>query len=375
MLEYKHVIISLTVRFASSASESPIVTATHTNMKTLAFVIALLGVTGVISVTDLGEMEVDSWCVTYVSTYLVPVVNQGDHPTIEPGEERPAAEDSGRLPFAPSLRPTFARNTSSSTRHTLSDSSVVSSKPSIPAGRPQGQSVAGTRSSDSTAGDLVSITSTNIAPTSGDLESVINTNTNTITTSSELEPVVSTNTIPTSSGIAEVESRSIIFQVSIPDNEKRSIKKRVSGGFVGNDNPGTCTFADVFNLADGQLFEGGIPIYYSSGEDYKELSGKDIPSEGAIKSTFLVSERSLVFKNPRLPNGEAGFCQDTDGRVYITFTNGPPGCTVVNLAVYDSMNTLNIFLEVANSGFRGPMSKWPTYWWRGLIYYIQCGYL
>lgn len=347
-------------------------------MKTPAFVIALLGVAGVISMTDLEEMEVDSWCVTYVSTYLVPVVNQGDRPTIEPGEEKPAAEDSGRLPFAPSLRPTFARNTSSSTGNTLSGSSIVSSEPSILAGRPQGQSVAETRSSHSTAGDLVSITSNNIAPTSSDVEFIVNTNTNTITASSELEPTVSTNSIPTSSGITEPEGRSIIFQVSIPDNpdnEKRSIEKRVSGGFVGNDNPGTCTFANVFNLADGQLFEGGIAIYYSSGEDYKELSGQDLPSEGAIKSTFLVSERSLVFKNPRLPNGEAGFCQDTDGRVYITFTNGPPGCTVVNLAVYDGMNTFNIFLEVANSGFSGPMSKWPTCWGRGFIYYIQCCYL
>lgn len=298
--------------------------------------------------TDLGEMEVDSWCVTYVSTYLVPVVDQGDHPTIESEEEKPAAEDSGRLPFAPSLRPTFARNTSSLIGNALSGSSIVSSEPSIPVGRPQGQSVAETRSSDSTAGDLVSITSTNIAPTSSDLESIIDTNTNTITASSELEPAVSTNSISSSSGIPEPEGRSIIFQVSIPDNpdnEKRSIKKRVSGGFVGNDNPGTCTFANVFNLADSQLFEGGVPIYYSSGEDYKELSGQDIPSEGAIKSTFMVSERSLVFKNPRLPNGEAGFCQDTNGRVYITFTNGPPGCTVVNLAVYDGMNVFTIFFK------------------------------
>ncbi|KAI6765495.1 hypothetical protein HG530_006565 [Fusarium avenaceum] len=183
-----------------------------------------------------------------------------------------------------------------------------------------------------------------MAPTLSDFGSIINTNTNTITNSSELEPAVSTNSIPTSSVIPEHEGRSIIFQVSIPDNpdnEKRSIKKRVSGGFVGNDNPGTCTFADVFNLADGQLFEGGVPIYYSSGEDYKEPSGQDIPSEGAIKSTFMVSERNLVFKNPRLPNGEAGFCQGTNGRVYITFTKGLPGCTVVNLAVYDVVQCQN----------------------------------
>jgi hypothetical protein len=193
-----------------------------------------------------------------------------------------------------------------------------------------------------------------------------------------LESVASTNTIPTSSGIIEPEGRSIIFQVSIPnipDNEKRSINKRVSGGFVGNDNPGICTFANVFNLADGQLLEGGVPIYYSSGEDYKELSGQGIPSEGAIKSTFMVSEQRLVFRNTKLPNGEAGFCQDTDGRVYITFTNGPPGCTVINLAAYDGMNAVNIILEVTNSSFSGPMPKWPTRWDRGLIYYLQCCYL
>jgi hypothetical protein len=136
------------------------------------------------------------------------------------------------------------------------------------------------------------------------LVSIANTNTNTIPTFGELESVVSTNTMPTSSGIIEPEGRSIIFQVSIPnipDNEKRSVNKRVSGGFVGNDNPGTCTFANVFNLADDQLFEGGVPIYYSPGEDYKELSGQEIPSEGAIKSTFMVSGQRLVFKNPSCP--------------------------------------------------------------------------
>jgi hypothetical protein len=50
-----------------------------------------------------------------------------------------------------------------------------------------------------------------------------------------------------------------------------------------------------------------------------------------------------VFRNSGLPNGDAGFCQVSDGQVYITFTTGPPGCVPVNLAVYDSKHTLHVF--------------------------------
>ncbi|CAG7564261.1 unnamed protein product [Fusarium equiseti] len=152
--------------------------------------------------------------------------------------------------------------------------------------------------------------------------------------STELGSTVSTDAIPTSSGFIEPAGRSVIFQVSVVDNQKRSTNKRQAiGGFVGNDNPQSCTFAATFNLAEGQLFEGGTPIYYS-GESYKELSGLDFPSSGSITKTFEDTGR-LVFRNSALPNGRAGFCQTLDGIVYVTFTNGPVGCISVELVVYD----------------------------------------
>ena len=156
------------------------------------------------------------------------------------------------------------------------------------------------------------------------------------TSSLSIEPgsVISTDAIPTSSGFVEPAGRSVIFRISVADNQRRNaIKRQAIGGFVGNDNPESCTFAATFNLAEGQLFEGGAPIYYS-GESYKELSGLGSPSSGSITKTFVDTGR-LVFRNSGLPNGRAGFCQTPDGIVYVTFTNGPTGCIAIELVVYD----------------------------------------
>ncbi|KAM0541485.1 hypothetical protein ACHAPJ_013220 [Fusarium lateritium] len=153
---------------------------------------------------------------------------------------------------------------------------------------------------------------------------------------SDLSSTASTASFPTSSSIDEPAGRSIILLVSlsVPDNERRDLNKRANGGFVGTNNPDVCTFAAVFNLAQGQLFDGGVPVYYS-GEAFKELAGKDRPSGDSITKTFTTSRGYLVFKNSGLPNGVAGFCQDSNGKVYITFTAGPPGCVPVDLGFYD----------------------------------------
>ncbi|KAF5664272.1 hypothetical protein FHETE_7154 [Fusarium heterosporum] len=295
-------------------------------MKTLAFGIALLGATSLCSANDQGEMEMDTWCVTYVSTYLAPVANEGDRPTDESGEKS-TADNSGRLPFVPSIWPTFAKNTSSVTQTTSSGLSFIGSDSSTLGIESSGLSLIGSDlpTSESQSSKDVS--------TSQELSSNAPT--------SDVESVISTSLAPTSSGIIEPQGRSIIFQVSIPNDNKRSINKRATGGFVGNDNPGKCTFAAVFNLAEGQLFESGMPIYYAAGEDYKELSGQDVPPSGSIKTTFAAGGDGLVFTNSGLPNGEAGFCQGPDGQVYITFTSGPPGCVVVNLAAYEATQCQN----------------------------------
>lgn len=102
---------------------------------------------------------------------------------------------------------------------------------------------------------------------------------------------------------------------------------------MGNENPDICSLASIFNLADGQLFQGGLSIYYS-GEDYKELIGEDSPPPDAITKTFTSQGQRLAFVNENLPSGRAGFCQDSNGLVYITFTTGPSDCEPIELAAY-----------------------------------------
>uniref|UniRef100_A0A0D2Y3F2 DUF7908 domain-containing protein n=1 Tax=Fusarium oxysporum (strain Fo5176) TaxID=660025 RepID=A0A0D2Y3F2_FUSOF len=147
---------------------------------------------------------------------------------------------------------------------------------------------------------------------------------------------ITSSTLPTSTGIVEPPGRSVIFLVQAPSNQKRDIKKREIGGFVGADNPDVCTFALTFNLAEGQLFVNGLPTSYA-GEDYKALGVQDEDSfiQGSITKTFGTTGRTLFFRNSGLPNGEAGFCQDSSGQVYITFSASPPGCVPVTLGVYD----------------------------------------
>ncbi|KAF4449059.1 hypothetical protein F53441_7603 [Fusarium austroafricanum] len=184
--------------------------------------------------------------------------------------------------------------------------------------------------------------SLDIAPTeaqtsSGDLSSGLTTGslTNIILTS-----LMSTDSaaFPTSSGIVEPPGRSVIFLIQQEsDNQKRDIKKRATGGFVGANNPDICTFASVFNLAEGRLFSGGLPIFYDSGEEFKVLDGQSGGSltSSSITRTFETIDQALVFRNSGLPNGQAGFCQVSSGQVYVTFGTQPLGCEPVTLVVYD----------------------------------------
>ncbi|CCT72866.1 uncharacterized protein FFUJ_12760 [Fusarium fujikuroi IMI 58289] len=141
----------------------------------------------------------------------------------------------------------------------------------------------------------------------------------------------------TTTGIIEPGGQIVIFLIQLPDDDrKRSINKREVGGFVGDGSPDTCTFASTFNLAQGQLFKNDNPLFYS-GEDFKELVNQGMPPSDAITKGFASTGTSLTFQNDDLPNGQAGFCQTSDGQVYITFTSKPPGCTPITLGVHDGM--------------------------------------
>ncbi|KAF4954225.1 hypothetical protein FSARC_12202 [Fusarium sarcochroum] len=295
-------------------------------MKSFIFTAAVLGAVGIFSAADQASMEMDSWCITYLSTYLGPVSNQASAlPSAEQEAEEPIAQDSGRLPLAPSILPTFRRNTSTS----LTQSTLI-------------EDVQDALTLDTSIISLQSVDTSRFAPVSAETSDLNVEPTGQLTdelaTSATLardsSSTTSTDISPTSSSINEPAGRSIILLVSVTDNGRRDLNKRATGGFVGNDHPDICTFAAVFNLAKDQLFEGGVPIYYS-GEAFKDLAGQGPPSKDSITTTFTTSSEYLVFRNSGLPKGDAGFCQDSGGKVYITFTAGPPGCVPVHLAIYD----------------------------------------
>ncbi|RGP61620.1 hypothetical protein FSPOR_9946 [Fusarium sporotrichioides] len=206
-------------------------------MKFYSITNALLGCIGTASAAQYASVDVDTWCITYLSTYLVPV-------SIESG-----------------------------------------------------------------TGDKSSV-----FPESTRVSTILDSTTE-----------LSTAAFPTSSGIVVPTGRSIILRIEESRNQKRDTGENIRGGFVGPGDPDICTFAAVFTLADDQLYDDGVPRFYS-GEDYKMLLGQggmEPPMRGSITRTFETNDRILVFRNSSLPNGEAGFCQDSNGQVYITFTDLP----------------------------------------------------
>lgn len=319
-------------------------------MKSFAFIAVVLKVAEAVSANDLAAMKspADTWCITYLSTYIAAVTNQGDlSPTDRPDNEVPSAQNSGRLPFAPSLRPTFARNTSVSiTRsamsmkalnHPLKNTHIITGTDIGPDSSILTSEVINTADTsllNSEPSDL------DVTPTVVQSSSAILTFTDGLST--VVTPTTDVEATSTSTDIIEPAGRIVIFLIQTADNGKRSFYKRANNEFVGENSPEVCTFAATFNLVEGQagsqLFAEGLPIYYS-GEDYKELSAQGRPPRGSVTSRFTDSGGTLAFRNSELPNGEASFCQDADGQVYITFTTGPSGCTPVSLGIYNGMHS------------------------------------
>ncbi|RKK71279.1 hypothetical protein BFJ69_g11127 [Fusarium oxysporum] len=243
----------------------------------------------------------DTWCITYLSTYLAPI--------------------SGQPASSPSRHLTFFGNSSAATASYTNDQSIIASE------------TVTTPTLDSDLSTLSVARTDSEAPSSGPMTGSL---AEPIVTPSLSATDITSSTLPTSTGVVEPPGRSVIFLVQAPSNQKRDIKKREIGGFVGADNPDVCTFALTFNLAEGQLFVNGLPTSYA-GEDYKALGVQDEDSfvQGSITKTFGTTGRTLFFRNSGLPNGEAGFCQDSSGQVYIIFSASPPGCVPVTLGVYD----------------------------------------
>ncbi|KAL0937978.1 uncharacterized protein CTRU02_207709 [Colletotrichum truncatum] len=150
-------------------------------------------------------------------------------------------------------------------------------------------------------------------------------------------PGISTSTNTALSSSSPSALQPLIFLV-IPGStlKKRSLSKRIVGGFVAQNTNGdrqNCNSADVYNLAFGRLLFNGVPVYYS-GENYKLLNAGSTPPENAITTTFSISGGILRFSNPVLPVDQASFCQDNNAQVYITFASRPPNCEPVALIAY-----------------------------------------
>ncbi|KAF5989365.1 hypothetical protein FBULB1_1023 [Fusarium bulbicola] len=182
----------------------------------------------------------ESWCVTYLSTYLVPISAATSSP-------------------AESSLPGIESSTSLDISVTLNSSSSLSFAPGV-------------------------------TSSSG-------------TTEVETAP-------PSSTTVPSILDEQIVFRVvpDTPDNNR--LRRRALGGFIGSPSE-ICNNANVFNLVDGQLLEGSVPIYFN-GEDYKVFGGQQgpVPSD-AITRTFFRDGDILRFRSSRIiPNGEAGFFQE-----------------------------------------------------------------
>ncbi|KAM0215482.1 hypothetical protein ACHAQI_003283 [Fusarium lateritium] len=292
-------------------------------MRRFISIAAILGAVGVIAVPDHAAIELNTFCVTYLSTYLVPI---SQNASLSTGTEFEGLSTltSGQLTVEPPLLTTV-----DGTTYTLTDQPGLTSNPtdsitSLAPGEIASSVLASLNSQSSVLESLSSRTETGTLTDEPPLLTTIDLGTTTITA-----------IIPTSSGVIEPLGQSIILAVNLDNsNQERSVHKRTLGGFVGPNDPNVCTFASTFNFAQDQLFVSGLPVFYSPGDSNKELIGGDNLPGDAITRGFTTAGGALGFNNADLPGGAASFCQTVDGRVFIVFTEGPPECTPVNLLVY-----------------------------------------
>ncbi|KAG5772717.1 hypothetical protein H9Q72_001217 [Fusarium xylarioides] len=261
----------------------------------------VLGTSGVLSMAGHGDMSLDTYCVTYLSTYLVPVANPGrstgassSQPTFAGNSSLPVTqiESQSVLTFDTSVITSDATKASSSGEVEPTEAQSGSEIES------RGELTSGTTVIAS--GDATGVSSSAaIEPTQAQsgsetvsFDSTIGTLTDQITTSSG--STVSNDALTTSTGIIEPPGRSVIILISASDTRKR---QNTDKGFVGDNNPSICTFAESFNFAEEQLFENGVPLFYN-GEDYKELAAGSTPPEGAVTRLFTTAGRSLQVELP-----------------------------------------------------------------------------
>ncbi|KAF4895022.1 hypothetical protein CGCF415_v012131 [Colletotrichum fructicola] len=194
-------------------------------------------------------------------------------------------------------------------------------------------------SAASSIGPVLSLRSSSLTSPSGPLSSAITSRSDISGLSSPTQFTTvssSSSSSPLPSGSAANVQPLIFLIVPGPTLVKRSLRRRVLGGFVvenTNEDRQDCNNAKPYDLAFGQLSIDGVPVFYA-GESYKLLNAGGIPPVDSVITTFSVSEGTLQFSNPILPVDQASFCQDRTARVYITFASRPPNCDPVSLVAY-----------------------------------------
>ncbi|KAF5702942.1 hypothetical protein FMUND_13255 [Fusarium mundagurra] len=284
-------------------------------MKSQILIWTLLGIRGVLAEAEYGKMYMETQCITYLSTFLVPVSSPG--------------QSSGKLTGTSSLQ-VVAENSSVALIQTDSQSALGT------------LITLGTAEVSTSSGFEFSSVGNQLSGVGSSSETPITTEESPSTSSVVLESTFSTASL-TSTSIIEPPGRIVIFLIRepTPNAQKRSFNRRqnTDEGFVGDGNPDSCTDAESFNLAQEQLFIEGVPFFYN-GQDFTELTAGPVPPVGAVTRIFGTSSRLLEIRNPDIPDG-AGFCLASDGTVYVTFTNGPAGYVPIVLKVYDERQCQN----------------------------------
>ncbi len=179
-----------------------------------------------------------------------------------------------------------------------------------------------------------------IGSLSPDITALLSTSINPLTIMPSPTPITvftSTSAIPSSIVILSAQPRFVGAEgEGVETRTSNLIRRQVEPGFIGKvDVTGSsnCSDATLFRRSRGELQLKGRPISVDPGVAYINLM--DYP-DGSITTRFSVINDTLVWTSSAFYEGQAGFCEDYNGDIFISFTEagGPSGCMPIDLRVY-----------------------------------------
>ncbi|UQC87173.1 uncharacterized protein CLUP02_12674 [Colletotrichum lupini] len=269
----------------------------------------------------------ETWCFTYLSTYLEPRSIAAGSTGLETALNSTSIADA---PLSTETTIGLSTNPTLGASATLSFSLGTSLPATEQIGAPATTPLTIPTSS-------LQLSSFSVAASDTSLTLLTTTSSATLTSSRLASPTATSSGSSTS--ISAQAAETVIFFVAPGSTStvRRNLKKRVMGGFVNhntNADRQLCNTATVFSLVAGELLDGGVPVYYSPGDSHKPLNAMGTRPNNAITTTFDVLDGVLRFYHPSLPGSQASFCQDATGQVHVTFTSRPPDCDPVSLLAY-----------------------------------------